>query len=124
MSINLDRISKEDAVSIASSLLYTLKGHPQYSTVSELSYLLDYENFLKLVTYYGGMTIRIPTEEEINEMLKVLLLYQYYIVEEMPWLSALKKAGYKEEDSISAKNKLFYLKKTLNSQEIGGRNYE
>ena len=124
MSVNLDNISKEDALSIASSLLYSLKGYPQYSIVSELSYLLDYENFIKLVTYYGGMTIRIPSTEEVNETLKVLLLYQYYEVEEMPWLAALKKAGYTEEDTTTAKNKLFYLKKALSDQEIGGRNYE
>lgn len=121
---SLEDISKEDALSIASSLLYSLRGFPQYSVVSELSYLLDYKSFIKLITYYNGMTIKIPSIDEVNDMLKVLLVYQYYEIEKLSWNEALIKAGYSTENSIEVKNKLSNLKKLLKSQEIGGRRYE
>lgn len=122
--VDLNKISKEDAVSVATSLLYSLKGFPQYAVTSELSYILDYENFIKLVKYYGGMTIRIPTTEEINDLLSILLLYQYYEVEGLSWSESLSKSGIDEEDSQSVRVKLINLKKILSSQEIGGRDYD
>jgi hypothetical protein len=122
--INLNRISKEDTLSIATSLLYSLRGFPQYSITSELSYLLDYDSFIKLITYYGGMTIRIPSIDEINDIIKILLLYQYYTVEGIDWKDALEKSGFKQEESRSAQVKLTNLKKLLSEQEIGGRFYE
>ena len=122
--LNLNRLNKEDALSISSSLLYSLKGYPQYSVVSELSYLLDYDSFIKMITYYGGMTIRIPSAEEVNDMLKVLLLYQYYEVEGCSWESSLRKIEVPFEESRSYKNKLTQLKKVLKDQEVGGRHYE
>lgn len=122
--LNLNRLNKEDALSISSSLLYSLKGYPQYSVVSELSYLLDYDSFIKMITYYGGMTIRIPSAEEVNDMLKVLLLYQYYEVENYSWDKSLRKIEASPEESRSYKNKLIQLKKVLKDQEVGGRYYD
>ena len=122
--LNLNRLNKEDALSISSSLLYSLKGYPQYSVVSELSYLLDYDSFIKMITYYGGMTIRIPSAKEVNDMLKVLLLYQYYEVENYSWDKSLRKIEASPEESSSYKNKLIQLKKVLKDQEVGGRYYD
>lgn len=122
--IDLDNINKEDALSLATSLLYSLKGFPQYATTSELAYILDYKNFLNLIRYYGGMTIRIPTVEELNSTLKVIVLYQSYEVEKLSWEEALKKAGIKQSESISAKMKLNNFKKILRSQEVGGVKYD
>lgn len=122
--INFNRFNREDVMSISTSLLYSLKENPKYSTISELSYLLGYDSFIKLITYYGGMTVRIPTSSEINEMLKILLLYQYYEVEGYSWTNSLSKAGISQNDSLTYKNKLSYLKKNLKDQEFGGRQYD
>lgn len=121
--INLDRLQKEDLYSVATALLYTLKDTPQYSTMSELFYILDYPNFLKLIKYYGGQEVRIPSHEEINEMLSILLLYQYREVEELEWEECLKKVGADESQSKSLRGKVSALSSLLKSQEIGGRDY-
>lgn len=122
--VNLDRLNKEDVMSVATSLLYTMRGFPSYSVVSEIPYILDYESFLKLIKYYGGMTIRIPTIEEVNDKLRVLVLYQMKEVLKLPWDECLKKAGYSPEESSSARSSLVHFKKMLETQEIGGRVYE
>lgn len=124
LPVNLDRLKKEDVFSVASALLYSLKDSPQYSTISELFYILDYDNFIKLIKYYGGTTIRVPSSEEISQTLKLLLLYQYREVENLSWEESLKKSDISQEESRSCRTKLNHLKSILNLQEIGGRSYD
>ena len=85
---------------------------------------LDYHNFINFIKYYEGSTIRIPSIEEINQSTRVLLLYQYYRIENLEWRVALARAGFTEQESLSAKTKLQVLEKILKEQEIGGRIYE
>lgn len=116
---NLDRLSKEDSTSIAISLLYTLRGFPQYTITSELAYLLDQKSFINLLKYYGGKTIRIPSMEEIENIMKVLLLYQYYEVNHNSWSESLKLSGFTEDESNSARAQLSNFNKLLKTLEIG-----
>lgn len=122
--INLDNLNKEDLFSVASALLYSLKGTPQYSTMSELFYILDYNNFIKLIKYFGGKTIKVPSSNEISEMMKILLLYQYREVEGYDWKECLNLVGVPESESQSARSKVNQLIKIFNIQQIGNRNYE
>lgn len=122
--VSLEGLKKEDIYSVASALLYSLKDSPQYSVTSELFYILDYNNFLKMIQYFGGMEIRVPTISEINEILKVLLLYQYSEVEEINWKDALKKAEISEEESRLYRSKVSRLSKILKSQDLGKRYYD
>lgn len=65
-------------------LLFTLaklKDNPDYSGLSELIYVLDKKNLFKLCEYFGGLTITIPTVEELESLLLALLLYQYIDIE-------------------------------------------
>jgi hypothetical protein len=79
---------------------------------------------LNLIRYYGGSEIRIPTSEEISSLLKYLLLYQYYKVEELSWKESLLKSGFSLEESQTAKANLQVLSKTIENQDLGKRNYE
>lgn len=124
LPVSLEGLGKEDVYSVATALLYSLKDSPRYSVVSELFYILDYNNFIKLIKYFGGMEIRIPTSSEINDLLKVLLLYQYRVVEELSWVEALSKAGVPQEETALARARLTELTKILKSQDIGRRTYE
>ena len=124
-AISLDMLTKEDTVSVAIALLYSLRSVPKYGVLSELPYLVDYSSFVNLIKYYGGMTIRIPTLDEVADTFKVLLLYQYNDIDKLEWKDALRKAGYDEAtESLSARTKLSHIRKLLKSQEIGGRSYE
>lgn len=115
---DLELLSKRDTYSIVTALLYLIKDEPKYSTLSELFYILDKENFTRLIQYYGGKEIRIPTITEINDMLKVLLLYQYYKVEEIEWTESLKMAGYKPDEGLKARNYLNSLSKILKNFNV------
>ena len=65
-----------DVYSLLLFALYTLHKEPEYSTLSELSFILDRESMLKLCEYYGGMTITIPTIEDLESLTEALLVYQ------------------------------------------------
>lgn len=123
-SVNLDRLTKEETMSVAIALLYSLKDDPKYSMISELPYIIDYDSFIKLIKYYGGMTIKIPTIEEINDILRILLLYQNFKVKKMDWKESLSLSGYTEDEGKLAQGKLAHFSKLLKKQEIGNRDYD
>lgn len=72
----LEELDKKDIYSLILFVLYRLKEIPEYSTLSELVYVLDNENFIKLLNYYGGKTIRIPTTTELSTVLNSLVAYE------------------------------------------------
>lgn len=86
----LTKFSEMDIWSMMLFVLFRVKDVPEYSSLSELVYLLDKKNFLKLCQYLGGTTIRIPRVEEMEELLYAMLLYQYVNIEKMPIEDAIK----------------------------------
>ena len=77
----LQKLKEPDLWSLLLFALFKLKDIPEYSSISELSYILDRKNMLKLCEYYGGSTIRIPTIEELEEMIYGLSVYQQVNIE-------------------------------------------
>ena len=75
----LNNLNSEDIYSLLLFTLFRLTNVPEYSTLSELIYLLDKENFLKLCKYFGGLTIKIPTLEDLQYLLYTLLIYEEII---------------------------------------------
>lgn len=88
---DFEQLKEKDIYSLLLFALYKLKEIPEYSTISELSYILDKDNLLTLLTYYGGMTIRIPTLREFKLVLNALLLYEYVHLEGIDFEKALVK---------------------------------
>ena len=74
---NLNNLHLSDIYSLMLFIIYKLQDIPDYAVLSELCYLLDGANLTRLLTYFAGKTIKIPTEEEFANMSKALLLYQY-----------------------------------------------
>lgn len=72
----LDTMHTEDVYSLILFALFQLKQDPQYSTLSELAYILDQDSLVKLLQYFGGVTIKIPTTEELNDILDALIIYK------------------------------------------------
>lgn len=124
MRVNFNELNRQDIYSVATALLYMLKDNPKYKSISELFYLTDYDSFIRLIKYFGGQTIQIPTFEELDEVLRMLLVYQYSEVEELPWKEVLDKTGIPAEESLSVRSKLIALKKFLGEYKIGGRGYK
>lgn len=119
-SINdIPNLNKEDTYSTALLLMFVFSRNPRYSTLSELSYILDHENFLKFIKYYEGQTIEVPTVEEISSALKTLLVYQYYVIEEIPWKESIVKAGFLESESYRAQRLLYKFRSTVDEYKVG-----
>lgn len=119
----VNNLRDRDVYSIICSLLYDLKDIPQYSTISELCYMLDVDSFLNLIQYMEGRTIKIPTKEEFADTMQVLRLFHYSEIEKRPWKDCVLLAGYESGSGKLAKNKLERLKKTLANTNIGNREY-
>ena len=81
MNSELNKLKTKDVYSLILFVLYKMKEDVKYSTLSELAYILDKESLLNLCHYYGGITITIPTIEELEDVLNVLLLYQKVDIE-------------------------------------------
>lgn len=97
---NNNALSQIDTYSLMLFVLYQMKNIKEYSTLSELVYVLDKENFFKLIDYFGGITITIPTKKELETTLSALLLYQYTKIDGLALSYAIKKLEHSDETKL------------------------
>lgn len=90
---NLITLKEMDIWTLLLFALYKIKDLPEYSTLSELAYILDKKSLLKLCEYFGGITMTIPTIEDLENLTKSLLLYQYTIIEHKTYDEAIELLG-------------------------------
>lgn len=87
----LNSLTTSDIYSLLMFTLYKTNELPEYSALSQLSYVLDKENLLNLCEYYGGTTLRIPTIDELELLLNGLLLFQLVDIEHQDFEEAMIK---------------------------------
>ena len=87
------KLKQTDIYSLLLFVLFKLRDIPEYSTLSELSFILDKSNLLKLCEYFGGTTIKIPTITELESIVYSLTLYQYTQLEGKTFEEALELIG-------------------------------
>lgn len=90
---NILKLKQSDIYTLMLFVLFRVRELPEYSTLSEMAYILDKDSLLKLCEYFGGMTIQIPTINELQSILYSLTLYQYINVENIPYELAIEKIG-------------------------------
>lgn len=73
---SLNSMHMSDIYSLMLFITYKLQDIPEYAVLSELCYLLDGTSLTRLLTYFAGRTITIPTADEFSIMSNALLLYQ------------------------------------------------
>lgn len=95
---DINKFKEEDIYSAMLYALYKLSNNKTYSTLSELIYILDKDNFLNLCSVLGGCTITIPTIEQLSNLTRSLLVYQYITVENKTFREACSLAGVTKED--------------------------
>lgn len=78
-------LDTNDLYFVALLLLDKLKGTKKYNILAELSYLLDIQSFMNLIFYFEGLTITIPTREELRQSLSMLTLYYNYEILKKSW---------------------------------------
>lgn len=71
----LDELNISQLYNFILFALYKLKHSPDYLALSELMFLLDKDSVLTLFEYYGGMTITIPTIDELQTVIKAMNIY-------------------------------------------------
>ena len=57
-----------DVYSLMLFAMFKLRDIPEYASLSEMVYILDKDSLLKLCEYFGGLTIKIPTIEELESI--------------------------------------------------------
>ena len=87
------KLKQKDIYTLLLFVLFKLRDIPEYSTLSELAYILDRKNLLQLCEYFGGLTIKIPTIIELESIVYSLTLYQYINIEGKTMDEAIKLIG-------------------------------
>ena len=87
---SIESLNETDIYSLILFSLYKIRDIPEYSTLSELVYILDKNNLFKLLETFGGMTITIPTQNELKIIINALLLYQLVDIEHKEYDKSLK----------------------------------
>lgn len=114
----LEELDKKDIYSLILFCLYKLKNNPNYSTLSELIYVLDNENFIKFINYYGGQTITIPTITDLNNILTSLLALEDLENNDSNLDVILKKLDVKVSDKKQVIQNMQVLKELLNDYDF------
>lgn len=115
----LNNLKTNDTYSLILFILYRLRNIPEYSGVSELAYTLDEENFLNLCEYFGGLTITIPTIQEIRDITDALLLYQYVDIDGEKYEEAINKIGFPPSQRRHVKKVYTNIKGILQEYDFG-----
>lgn len=117
----LQKLHEPDIWSLLLFVLFKIKDIPEYSGISELAYILDRKNLLKLCEYFGGTTITIPTIEELEILVYGLLLYQYINIEGIPEDDALVMISREGLSQKAVKNAYLKIKETLQNYDLSVR---
>jgi len=119
----LGKLKESDLWSLILFVLFKVKDIPEYSCLSELAYILDQKNMLKLCEYFGGCTITIPTVEEFENIVYGLLLYQYVVIEKINYDNALEMVARNNIDMKEVKKSYLKIQEVLEQYEFTSRVY-
>ena len=96
LKTELNNLKNNDIYSLLLFTLFQCRQTNEYSALSELSYILDETNLLNLLEYFGGMTLTIPTIDELELLLCGLNVFQSVHIEGLTIEdSLLKYVGHK-----------------------------
>ena len=121
VTTNLNNLKERDVYSLLLFCLYKLSDIPEYSSLSELVYVMDKNNFLNFCEYFGGQTIKVPTIEELDALMYSLLLYQYVKIDKIPYEKALTLIGHESKELRAVKKNYRKLCEVLQKYSIKPR---
>lgn len=118
---NIAKLKESDAWSFLLFALFRTREIPEYTSLSELIYILDKDCLLKLCEYFGGQTISIPTITELEEMIYGLLLYELIDVDKLSEEEALKKLPENTLNKKQLQQAYIKIKEVLTAYEFNVR---
>ena len=110
---SIENLKQVDFYSVLLFALYKMNEIPEYSSLSQLAYVLDRENLLNFCEYFGGQTIKVPTMQEMESLVYSLLLYQYVKIDKIDYEEALELIGHKSCELRQVKKRYNALCKVL-----------
>ena len=122
INTEIAKLNEMDTYSLILFTLFKLRDIPEYATLSELVYILDKESLLKLCEYFGGLTLKIPTIEELEGIIYSLVLYQQVQIEGHTYDEAVNLLGKRAGDMRKIKADYDGLVKVLSEYQFEGRN--
>lgn len=117
----LQKLHEPDIWSLLLFVLFKIKDVPEYSGISELAYILDRKNLMKLCEYFGGTTITVPTIDELEMLVYGLLLYQYVSIDGIPESDALSLVAREGVDLKEVRQSYLKIKETLQNYDFVAR---
>ena len=117
----IEKLKSIDIYSFMLFALYKIKDIPEYSALSELAYVLDKDSLLKLCEYFGGVTLKIPTVEELESIVYALVLYQKVDMDKIPFEKAIKIINGSAESIKAVKLAYVQIKDILSNYELTER---
>ena len=118
---DIKNLKQTDYYSLVLFALYKFNEIPEYSSLSELAYILDKDNLLNLCECFGGQTIKIPTIHELESLIYSLLLYQYVKIDNMNYDDAVSLIGHESCDLRAVKKQYLQLSKVLDKYSFKHR---
>ena len=110
---SIENLKQADFYSVLLFALYKMNEIPEYSSLSQMAYVLDQKNLLNFFEYFGGQTIKVPTIQELESLVYSLLLYQYVKIDGMEYENAIEIIGHKSCELRQVKKKYNALCKVL-----------
>lgn len=75
-------------------LANTMMASNQRNKVSpEVPLLIGYDAYSKLISFYGGASVYIPSKDELQQNLLGVMSYYYYNIKGLSWNDTIKKLG-------------------------------
>lgn len=109
----LQNLKEKDIYSLMLFALYKAQELPEYSALSQLAYILEKDDLLKLCEFYGGLTITIPTVKQLEHLIYGLLMFQRINIEGEDYNKVYNELREKEIDSAHIKDTYFLIEKLL-----------
>lgn len=119
----LQNLQTNDIYSLILFALYKVTDNPQHAALSQLAYILDKDNLLKLCEFFGGMTLKIPTIDELEVLVYGLLVYQQVDIEKRNYDEVIEELSKKHIDVNSAIKQHKTVREILHNYDFNsGRN--
>ena len=115
---DLEKLNTSDIYSILLFALAKFKDVPEYSTLSQLVYVLDKSSLLNLCQYFGGLTITIPTIRDMQTLVYALLVYNDVNLEHKSLEQVLKNIDMKSHNIKEIRKAYYKLKDLLKDYDI------
>ena len=117
----LDQLDKDDIYSLMLFALYKLRDMPEYLALSELCYVLDSDNLPKFLSFFGGMTLQVPTLKDMRLVLASLKIYQYVNIEHGEFEEALTASVTDEMSVDEVKDIYVKICEVMKNYEFGNK---